>query len=534
VLHNGGMDVWDELDIGASVRIELLTSNRLLPPRPDYTALFKNSSQVESQIRAVAARPGGWGTRASTVFADKTKGARPLSVLTLEDRVLYRALVQRLSETLPSRIVNRQPFTDFRDASRELLDAEYVTTLDVSSYFVYVDHELLIDELVAQTGDIAATDALVELLHKVMGRRIGLPQISTASDVLGDVHLDRVYRRLTRQGFVVTRFADDFRIFTDTLEDARRALESCAMELHALGLVLNADKTFTYGKAKYQETAQALPTAERSLFIDDEHDDDELTAFLMSTGPYGATTPEGQQRANGDSEDDGREISALGIEPVTDIDQSDATHTGSIDGEISHRLSAAARRAWELWESAAPDSNKERAIARTLVYRALPVLGFIDDRRPLDNLDYLMSSEPALTPDVVAYLGALPAVGGIRATREALSSLLQGPPPLSTWQKVWIASAAGRKSLGRRKIASTPRYVAWLVESLSDPNDGLAATAASSLGRLGLGDPNDLAAAVDRVGAPWRRLALWGLSAVDPDRARESADNRLDRLMLEA
>jgi hypothetical protein len=93
---------------------------------------------------------------------------------------------------------------------------------------------------------------------------------------------------------------------------------------------------------------------------------------------------------------------------------------------------------------------------------------------------------------------------------------------------MWLAHAAG----GVRRAKRTHSYEEWLADCVACGHDGLAATAAAALGRIGRGDPDRVAAAVDRVGPEWRRLVFWGLIGLDRAKAENTADDELDRLSL--
>lgn len=108
--------------------------------------------------------------------------------------------------------------------------------------------------------------------------------------------------------------------------------------------------------------------------------------------------------------------------------------------------------------------------------------------------------------------------------RSALDEVVTGNI-LSAWQGIWLAQAAG----GIRRSKRIHSYEEWLARCVVD---GLAATAAAALGRIGRGDPDLVAAAVDRVGPEWRRLAFWGLIGLNRARAEDTADDELDRLLL--
>lgn len=396
----------------------------------------------------------------------------------------------------------------------------------MAAYYEFVDHDLLCAELTAQTGDQLAIDALAEVLASVLGRRVGLPQVHPSSDVLGDTYIDPVRRRMLRQGHVVFTYSDDFRIASATLGNARSSLETCEMEVRALGLILNERKTFTYGRDNYEQALTSFADAEQRLFAGDTPSQRPLElGFLDPEYP--------------DEDGDRTAPQSLGSLPLdTGVDDEEAI---LVDDEthvplgIETNRVRAAQRAWDLWtgedgpEHAQP--GQEAAIAQSLLGRALPLLGAADDRSPLDSLPLLLRREPALTPQVAAYLKAYgengaPARANIRSALDEVTN----DSILSTWQGIWLADVAGAVRRSRRSHS----YEDWLTSCIIDGPDGLAATAAAALGRLGRGDSDVIAAAIERVGAEWRRLAFWGLIGLDRAKAEDTADDELDRLMIEA
>ena len=508
-------------DLPNAVALELSSRNRLMPRRWDYTALALESAAVETWLRPQLRR-GPSGRSASVVFADKGwRGARPLHAMTLEGRVLYRALVGLISEALPERLRSRVQVEQFRNAPLDVPGVEYISKTDVTSYYEFVDHDLLCAELIAQTGEELAVDALADLLASVLGRHVGLPQVHPASDVLGDTYIDRVRRRLLRRGHAVFTYSDDFRIASPSLGDARASLEACAMEVRALGLVLNERKTYTYGAENYRHSLTSFADAEQRLFADGESPDPFGLGFLDTD--------------YGDADGDAAAPLALGTSPLgSSVDENEALATDNSEDIDPQRLRAA-QRAWELWEnedeSEETQAGQDAAITQSLLGRALPTLGAAGDTRPLRLLSRLLRFKPALTPQVAAYVAAY-GQNGQRARadlRSALDEAVTGNI-LSAWQGMWLAQAAG----GIRRSRRTHSYEEWLAQCVADGHDGLAATAAAALGRIGRGDPDLVAAAVDRVGPEWRRLAFWGLIGLDRARAEDTADDELDRLLLAA
>ena len=511
----------DRLDLAKAVREELESSTRLLPPRLDYLALTPNAAKVETLIRSAISR-NAKASLASVVFADKPgAGTRPLNVMHLQDRILYRAITNVLADALPPRFSARPAFGDFVREPLGNADTKYISKTDINSYYVYVDHDLLGDELIAQTGDEHAVAALTNLLEQVMGRRFGLPQVHKASDILGDTYIDPVRRRLRRAGYDVFTYSDDFRIGSQSLGAARLALEECAAEARVLGLVLNERKTFTYGRDKYVESLDSFSAAERRL-LQDEGPLLDVNLFLLADGYDDdvesdvSSEPilEGLDETESGFDDEGHPEPTAGV-------------SISGDPELEQRARIA-RRVWHLWgDKASPDYNAP--IMLDLLEKTLPVLGTAGERGPLHELSQLLRSAPGLTPQIASYLNQYAATG-IEArsdVREALSDI-SDEDTLSVWQKMWLADVGGRI----RRTSEPARYVEWLTRCVETGPDALAATAGAALGRLGYGDPEVLAQALNRVGGEWSPMIVWGLGQLNRDRAKDLSDKELDRLLF--
>ena len=417
--------------------MELGTSNRLMPPRRDRLALATQAEAVAKWLRPQYAK-GRFGEPAVVVFVEKNRrGVRPISEMTLPDRVLYRALVALIAESLPTNLTERLPIGDFHAAPLGDPNVRYVSKSDVAAYYEFIDHELLEVELLSQTGEAPAIQALLELLGKVMGRRVGLPQIHKSSDILGDVYIDPVRRRLRRAGYDAYTYSDDFRIGSHTLAAARAALETCATEVRSLGLVLNESKTYTYGVDKYRASLTAFSEAQRRLFNDDS---DEMALLLEDDYEDADQQPESTDLTLGPEGEGGtHEEDALfaGLE---------SSETGV--PEVNEAQATAARRAWALWFTDGVQdeglSNQDAAITQSLVSRALPILGEAGDEDPINDLSSLLRHEPALTPRVARYLinlGMTRAASRTRARR--ILDELAGEESFSLWQQMWLAEAAG-------------------------------------------------------------------------------------------
>jgi hypothetical protein len=508
------------LDLKGATELELTMSNRLMPRRADRTALSGRAEEIARLLKNRYAK-GQFGDVADVVFVDKNRrGRRPISEMTLRDRVLLRALVNLIAQSLPGHLVNRVPNADFKRGPLQP-GVNYVSKTDVVAYYEFVDHARLADELEAQTGEAPAIDALMELLFRVMGRRVGLPQVHQSSDILGDTYIDPVRRRMRRAGFDVTTYSDDFRIATKTLGEARRALETCAREVRALGLTLNEGKTYTYTDANYLMSLTAFADAERKLFEEVGGDSDDVSLLFLSDYPDESVEPQSQA------------LAGTAAQPVTEDDVLDSAGEDA-SSPTDDAQERAAIRAWEIWlledESDEQQSKPEAAITETLLGRALPILGRRGFDTPVRSLSQLLRFEPALTPQIAAYIKELAGTTPLARTklRNALDRLVS-ESILSTWQKIWLADAAG----SIRAARTDPPHYAWLRSCLQDAEPALAATAASALGRLGRADTGEIKAALDGVGPVFKPLVLWSLSRVDAPLAEALADDRLERILVE-
>ena len=311
-------------------------------------------------------------------------------------------MVDCLSQTQPEHLTSREPVSEFKRSALATDNTKYVTKTDVAAYYEFVDHELLEEELLAQTSDEAAIEAVVGLLGRVMRRRVGLPQVHKCSDVLGDIYIDPVRRRLTRLGYTVFTYSDDFRICSPSLGSARSALDACAIEVRQLGLVLNERKTFTYHVKNYRKSLDSFELAERRLF----EAGDDASLLDLDVDLYDD---------EGELSDETANLTLGPIPAQGEVDQDEAIEEGAPSADETQNdpnspQANAARRAWRLWieedESEDAQGRNDAAITQTLLSRALARLGAIGDPGPLANLTAAAirasshASDRALSPEL--------------------------------------------------------------------------------------------------------------------------------------
>jgi hypothetical protein len=221
---------------------------------------------------------------------------------------MLQALVTHLSGsiTLSSRISGgwKHAWQAHQRFGEDLNSDTYLVETDIASFYEYVDHSKLVDELILQTSEVAYATAVGELLGEIMRSGIGLPQFLRCSDVLADIYLAMMERDLIRSGAKLSRFADDFRLVEETWSGARRRIEQAAEIARSYGLILSSEKTRVYKlstaverrnkrEASLQEYSEAaletLSDQESGAFYDDfdnsdySVDEDEAAELAMQT-----------------------------------------------------------------------------------------------------------------------------------------------------------------------------------------------------------------------------------------------------------
>ncbi|MCP5517574.1 MAG: CRISPR-associated endonuclease Cas1 [Verrucomicrobiales bacterium] len=123
---------------------------------------------------------------------------------------------------------------------------------DIEAFFDSVSWETLEAQLDAvlpraDRRTRAAIHALlqtpVRLNRRPVRRTRGLLQGSPISPLLANLHLDPFDEAMTRRGFRLVRYADDFVVLTRSEDEARAALEAAREVLTGLGLTLKDSKT---------------------------------------------------------------------------------------------------------------------------------------------------------------------------------------------------------------------------------------------------------------------------------------------------
>jgi hypothetical protein len=509
-------EVRRSLKVKDAVEAELGAPGRLLPPRWGDLALTSNGDAVVVWLTSLMRRDFRVCHEDMLLARKLGRGARPLSLLGLQERILYRGLVSLIensSHILSDR--SHDAYEAFQKAPLQIEDCRYVLKTDITAYYQYVDHERLVDEVVTQTGDDLVISTVVELLNHAMGRAYGLPQLSDSSNLLSEIYIEPMRRALVRSGFAVSRFADDFRVACRSYDEALSAWETADNAARDLGLVLNESKTSTPGKGRYAASLTAVRDQEKELF-------DALAVEDLDEPEYS------------DSDDTDHVTTLIDGADFDEGEAEDGSDESAINGAASAAQLTAAGEILNRWLAEEEDEETQRQeaahVTTALLGRALRVFASGYDARAIEHVAILLVYEPSLTPTIARYMLRC-SESDRTAVRNALDEVC-GKGIVNAWQAVWMAYVAG--GLPRRRLSGRHfEHIDWLERQCQSSNPAVAAEAILALARRRLVRVDAINAVLNRLTSVQRPTGVVALAAVGSEsEALDAASSELDRLRV--
>ena len=224
----------------------------------DFTRrLTGNLGKLETQLRDGSYR--AQAVRRVNIPKPGTKETRPLGIPTVRDRVVQGALRHVLEPIFERQFAEHsygfRPDRGCKDALRRvdgLLKRGYRYTVDVDlkSYFDTIPHDKLLDEVQKYVAD-GRVLGLVEAFLKAdildglrsWAPQSGAPQGAVLSPLLSNLYLNELDHLVAREGYEMTRYADDLVIQCRSREEAERALALVQAWTAQRGLTLHLTKT---------------------------------------------------------------------------------------------------------------------------------------------------------------------------------------------------------------------------------------------------------------------------------------------------
>ena len=188
-----------------------------------------------------------------------TQEKRPLGIPTIRDRVVQTALrmvVEPIFERdFAEHSYGFRPGRGCKDALRRvehLLKTGYthIVDADLKSYFDTIPH----DRLMALVAEKVSDGRVLSLIEGYLKQGVmdglhewtpeqGSPQGAVVSPLLSNIYLNPLDQKMTREGYEMVRYADDFVILCRSAAEAALALEAVRVWTVEAGLTLHPTKT---------------------------------------------------------------------------------------------------------------------------------------------------------------------------------------------------------------------------------------------------------------------------------------------------
>ena len=217
----------------------------------------KHLEQLHQSLRSGTYRPAA--IRRRYIPKAGSKELRPLGIPTVRDRVVQAALLAAMEPIFERNFSETSfGFRPGRNAHQaierveHLLNAGYkwVVDVDLKAYFDTVSHPRLMSLVRQRIADGRALGLIETFLKQPVdedGQRwtpiVGTPQGAVMSPVLANVYLNPLDHHMAKQGYEMTRYADDFVIQCKTEADARRALGEVSRWCDDVALTVHPTKT---------------------------------------------------------------------------------------------------------------------------------------------------------------------------------------------------------------------------------------------------------------------------------------------------
>lgn len=233
------------------------------------------------------------------IYIDKEDGQkRPISIPSLEDKIVQRATVELLSAIFEQDFLDCsygfRPGRSAHDALDEVgrvicrWSTEYVLELDISSYFDSIVRKQLMEMIESRVSDSSILGLIRKWINigvvddgRLLTSETGTGQGQTISPLLANLYLhhvldawfkNEVKPRLRGEAYEI-RYADDGLLCFQFKEDAERVLEVLPKRFAKYGLTLHPEKTrlVKFGRSAHYQAKRRKTKAATFDFLGFTH-----------------------------------------------------------------------------------------------------------------------------------------------------------------------------------------------------------------------------------------------------------------------
>ena len=184
---------------------------------------------------------------------------RPLGIPTVKDRIVQTAVKRVIEPIFEKQFLPMsygfRPGRGCKDALREVQEHlrqgyTYVVDADLKGYFDNIAHERLESRIEEHISDGRLLRLLAGWIRQDIVKGMerwrpmaGTPQGAVISPLLANVYLHPLDEKMTRLGYRMVRYADDFVVLCQNASQAQEALQEVKAWVEENGLELHPDKT---------------------------------------------------------------------------------------------------------------------------------------------------------------------------------------------------------------------------------------------------------------------------------------------------
>ena len=480
----------NELKFDEATNAEAAWSPSLVPT-PLVNRFAQNNAEFVTNLLREAASAGISPRQADVLAASKWRfGRRPVALLPIAERVMYRAVTERIREDLPAYERGHNKHSAFLKSPIEAQEHTWVVVTDLANFYSSIPVHRLAEELTVRTGRWQPVDWLRNFWSATSAHATGIPQVVEPSDWIAEAYADELHRRLLRRGLKAWRYVDDFRLAATSQGAAVAALEIFDEEVRSLGLSVNERKTYIQNRERYHRWRVNSELHFPRIFAEVR---EELREFDWYSGE-------------------------------------------SVDAETAEIMQEAALRTLQLWRTERENGDGSQSAAAEveiadLVGRAFQVLGAIDDPSGVIYCHEVLEKEPQLTAVTCRYLLELPHEHN-ESILDRVKYLISNVS-LTKWQRLWVLELLSSDTL----VPIFDRAVTdWTRSNLGDSAEYIRAQTLWTLGRnlsLRQSEWNDASLTMSRLGGPVAAGALKMTDGSDREKDRLLQSDKLDREVFE-